>query len=68
MATISSTSWCRSLVSGAHLADVFEIVAPDAPDAANGISAGFADDGKSGLRRQGDDVGGCVHEAVSFLR
>ena len=39
----------RALVI-AHLADVFEIVAPDAPDAADRIGACLADDGKRGLR------------------
>ena len=39
----------RALVI-AHLADVLEIVAPDAPDAADRIGACLADDGKRGLR------------------
>ena len=39
----------RALVI-AHLADVLEIVAPDAPDAADRIGARLADDGKRGLR------------------
>ena len=34
-----------------HLADVFEIVASDAPDAADRIGLGVADNGQGGLGR-----------------
>jgi hypothetical protein len=54
----------RALVI-AHLADVLEIVAPDAPDAANRKGFRFADDGKRRLRRGGNDVGCGVHEKGS---
>ena len=54
----------RALVI-AHLADVLEIVAADAPDAANRKGFGFAGDGDGGLRRGGNDEGCGVHEAVS---
>ena len=54
----------RALVI-AHLADVLEIIAPDAPDAANRKGLGFAGDGKRGLRRSGNDKGCGVHEGVS---
>ena len=45
----------------AHLADVFEIVAPDAPDPANRKRFGVADDGKRSLRRGGNDKGCGAH-------
>ena len=46
----------RALVI-AHLADVLEIVAPDAPDAADRKRSGFAGDRDRGLRRGGNDEG-----------
>ena len=49
----------------AHLADVLEIVAPDAPDAAYRKRLLLAGDRDRGLRRSGDDEGGCVHEALN---
>ncbi|MHC2882987.1 hypothetical protein ACVI53_005857 [Bradyrhizobium barranii subsp. barranii] len=57
----------RGALVVAHLADVLEIVAADAPDAAHGITAALPDDGKRSLGRKRDDVGGGVHGAVSLL-
>ena len=50
----------RTLVVS-HLADVLEIVAPDAPDAANGKGFRFAGDRDRGLRSGGNDKGRGVH-------
>ncbi len=49
----------------AHLADMFEIIAPDAPDAAHGKRFLFAGDGNGGLRQGRDDESVGVHEDVS---
>src|SRR6185437_16940667 len=45
----------------AHLANMLEIVAPDAPDAANRKGFPFARDGNGGLWRCRDDEGCSVH-------
>jgi hypothetical protein len=51
-----------------HLADVLEIIAADAPDAADRIAAGFADNRKRRLRRGGKDVRAGVHEGSRRVR
>ncbi len=44
-----------------HLADVFEIIAPDAPDAADWKGFGVAGDGERSLRRGRNNEGSSVH-------
>src|SRR5262249_20138282 len=51
----------------AHLADMLEIVAPDAPDAAYWKRFLLARDRDRGLLRGGDDKGRCVHEALDGI-
>ena len=52
----------------AHLADVLEIVASDAPDAADREGFPFTGDRDRGLRGGGNDKGGGVHEGARGLR
>src|SRR6202047_1216747 len=56
--------WRRPLVI-AHLPYVLEIIAPDAPDAANRKGFGLAGDRDRGLRGGRNDEGCRAHEKVS---
>ena len=51
----------------AHLLDVLEVVAADAPDAADRKQLGGAGDGEGGLRRGRNDVLGVGAHAVALL-
>jgi len=50
-----------------HLADVLEIIAPDAPDAADGIGFCLSHHGERRLGRYGNDEGSRGHQAISGL-